>query len=1276
MPTKKHNSLNDSSAQMMRNNQNTIELLTKLDQSLNSNESYVSAKTVDAKGNEVISQIPTIGYFKQQLDQVIKTIQSMAGLDGNSSAIQIAENSFKRIITSDLNTEPNPIPQLPSVSTFKTDPNWIFDSFLNPMISVELDLTNKIDLNTRTILSKRFIIKFEEVVSFDENNNEVVELSTNGALRKAEFDSKYKGKSDINMVEFITWLDSPGLLNSTDDNLIDQDKFKLEPNRLQYKGNFTIQNTELDTINKKLWYVLDSLTYYDVSDPAATPKPIDLKIGDLIKINPSVSGQTSATVYKVVEISTITSDLRVRFEQVFGSEPIPIRINAISIYSEVIPQKYVKISVGFDEYSVLFIKQLDDYNNIVGLEYSPGIGFYTNELRLENESGELFSEYYINTVYDYGLVLKDLVAKKVPNYYGIKPNAPVLDNTNFQVVQINSHLTQTVEAEKIRDMHNEKNNIASQISQIQTTIENQNRKISTTKYTSNADKKRANDELISLRSQLDAKSKSKSSIIADILASKKNLNKIAPLFNLRGFFAMPEAVKSTKTKPQEIVQFEIWYRKLSKSGDENPILTISDINNSAAQKASTKNTLTTNVFKPKVVNGSFSNWQKYKTDSRKRSQDPITGEWLWSIEDVSDANTPNINQIDLPLLPGERIEIKVRSLSEVGWPETPIESEFSNVLTYDFPDDKNNILNEDEFILKEAQADELKVQFDRDLEARGLNLHLNTALRDTDIYYAHSSDTIASGFRDNNGKIINLYDKLLLLTSKIATLEETINRSKGILDIYLVNRGNQTKIFSGNNMSFNINLEDYMTTTKIGLASSPVDSIARTYKNELLFIDDFSIVVSNTAETADLGILSYRGYGSPLGKQSSQFVYNPQGITTGELPQAIWIQPDSTILMQDIPENASTSVYQAPRYATQQNNQWIWLQSADISGADIYHTNGAQPDNQFWNSTVLSNGASLIHDSVIQTDKNLGFTTGTNQTQTPSSNPITEITYPRNWQINENPTSGGTVVGSMGSTIHPVISNFNAITEASSQLIKFIKTGDTNSITIPLNIYAKTYTGTGVYEFTTAGINVNANFNDTANITDGGDMPEVATGLNVGKSNTNKLIILLSTSGANSIDIVNPDDRLIIDGFTATELLGANNKVLTVTRVGPTTGLLINQIEVSYDPTTITGISTALVAGGNAIIKQLHKRYVNGSNGGQLYNYNVLGQIGSDDRYVNNYVEIVSTTATPNPIKHNKKLRFYLEDENNIRPIEFQLNFNISQYKSTLVLGNHARNTI
>ena len=1262
MANKKHRSINDYTAQQIRNNENVIELLSKLDQALNSNEEYVTATTTDSVGNEVNSQITSIGYFKQRLDQAIKMMNKLASIDNSASSVQFGENSFKRIITEDLNQEPNAISDLNPVTTFRADPNWIFDTFLNPIISVEIDLTGRISSKTRNVQSRRFIVEFEQTVALDANNNEILELTPDGEDRLQEFNDNYKNQSDIDIIEFVQWLDQPGVI-SDETNYIDEDYFRIEPNRLQFKGDFNVTSTEVDTINNRLWYILDSLTYYDISNPNIAPKPIELEIGDLIKVNPNSAEDSSATVYKVIEISTITSEFRVRFEQVFGEEPIPIRIGAISYYSDKTPQRSVKVSVGFDEHCVIFLRQLNDTSNILATQWSPGIGFYTNELRLDDESGQLFDEYYEKKVYDYGLALEDLVQKKVPNFYGEKPPAPVLDESNFQVVQINQHLTQTVEAERIRDLHNKKNDVTSQIKQISSSIEKQNRRLSTETFESAADRKRVESEITKLSNQLNNKNQAKVSAVQEILANKKNLNKIPAEFRLRGFWAMPDPIRNVKTKPQETVQFEVWYRKLSKSGDENPIMTINDLNNSSAQNTNQINNPTsTNVATPKTTNASFSNWQKFKTDARKRKQDKNTGEWFWQIEDVADADTPNINQLDISILPGEKIQIKVIGLSEVGWPETPVESDPSNVIEVEFPDNLSNILNEDDFILEEAQADEIKVQFEQELETRGLGLHLNTAIRDVDIYYAHRAEAIASGFKDNNGRIINLYDQLSSMVNKINSLEEQINRSKGQLEVYFVTSGNLQRIFNGNNLQFNVNLEDYVEETLIGLNSNPVQSVARTYRNELLTIENFSLLIKNGAEEGDLGLLSYRGYGSPSGLTGSPFAFDGSNVSgTDYGVQATWINGSSEVLVEDIPGNANTNSESAPRMATQLNNQFVWLQIKDINGSYIYDglpPNAGASDIQLPDLSIITGGVNPAHDIIISRNHNYGvFAQEYNSTQLEYSNAtVNSIISNANWKALESPIDNNPIntTGRMGASIHPILNSFNSIVDTSTQLTRFIQPGDSNALTIPLVIFAKMNTLSGTASLS----GVNTEFDDENVIgPQNGDMPVIDTD----SFQNSGSLLSFDVIDATHASVINSGDKIVLTGLIDADLIGLNNIPVRVTGKSGTTITVNHTVPNQFTPADQV----------NAQLIQIHKMYrgyndVSGTAANQdLYTYNVYGALnGNDTKYVDSYIEIRPTpTSPPRPIVHNKKLRFYLEDENSNRPFEFQLTFNIKQYK-------------
>jgi hypothetical protein len=116
----------------------------------------------------------------------------------------------------------------------------------------------------------------------------------------------------------------------------------------------------------------------------------------------------------------------------------------------------------------------------------------------------------------------------------------------------------------------------------------------------------------------------------------------------------------------------------------------------------------------------FSNWVEFNTDVRKRYWDEVKGNWYWKIEDVSNADTPNINQIDIPIQKNERIEIRVKAISEVGWPDSLIESDWSNTLLISFPDDLNNIMNENLFILQEASSDSLLVNVTNELNSKGV----------------------------------------------------------------------------------------------------------------------------------------------------------------------------------------------------------------------------------------------------------------------------------------------------------------------------------------------------------------------------------------------------------------------------------------------------------------------------------------------------------------------------------------------------------------------------
>ena len=105
-------------------------------------------------------------------------------------------------------------------------------------------------------------------------------------------------------------------------------------------------------------------------------------------------------------------------------------------------------------------------------------------------------------------------------------------------------------------------------------------------------------EILDLSLKREFKSKQLESITKEIISfSKSNQIKAEPKYRVRGFWPIPEAIATRGTKPQEVVQFKIQWRYISKDGREAPIETFKIGDNNK---------------------GSFSNWNEIKTDARKR----------------------------------------------------------------------------------------------------------------------------------------------------------------------------------------------------------------------------------------------------------------------------------------------------------------------------------------------------------------------------------------------------------------------------------------------------------------------------------------------------------------------------------------------------------------------------------------------------------------------------------------------------------------------------------
>lgn len=979
--------------QIINYNKNVVDLLSKLNTLVTSSDPSVTISIVDASGVTQQFNLPTIGYLKSEIDRLNNNINSIYSINEAGALIQpVKGTKFKKIVTVDLNKEPNDIGSLSLLNRFKAKRNWFFDSMLNPQLFVELNLTNQVEDNVRKILCRRYIPEFAK--------NSSGNYTTLGQSALNSFNDLFRNKSGFSLNEYTAWHEStPGLVEPLNPNY-DEQMFDFEPNMLEFDGTFTVIKVEEDRLNKKLFYHIDTLQYVrnSISSGELTQETKQLVIGDEMIINTP----QSYTRYKILEISTTAANPRLRFERIEGNEPIPVGIGTLKIYSPVIYNKKVLVSVGYDERNVVFVKPLNMDNYILSKNWSNGVGYWTNDL-LDQDSGQSLDQFYVDTVYDYGATLKDLVAKKTPNKLAGIPNSPNLVSSNFKVVQINKHLTDNPDANLLKNKHNQQKNLKSEVQQLLDAIQDKNKQIKITRFTSEAARKQFNNEIESLNKNKESKSTLLQTVTNEILSLSNTPNsKVQPVFRARGFWSMPEAISTRGTLPQEVIQFRVQYRYLSKDGKETPVETYK-LNDTGTS--------------PKP--GAFSNWNEMKTDVRKRFYDPKTETYTWQIEDVSNADTPNINQLDIPIQFNEKVEIRIKSISEVGYPESPVESEWSSTITVEFPDELNNILNQNDYILKEANKEDLKTSVNLELTAKGLDDHLAQQFTINNVTYFHNSSNILSGFKDDNSVSLNLFDYLVKLEARVKSLEDQIKKVKGELEITVLRNSEVFIIKNGSELTFNIECEDYLEQfTDPGVPSG------RVYANNIYAVKDFLLKIRNKSSDNTLGLLSNRAYNS----STNTSVYSSSS------PQIFWVDQQNQLLVSNVTGTTKTQL----------DNQFIWSVNYDSVNESTVVKLAQNIDNDF-----IINQTNTLTGILSSTEYNLGYS-GLSVLNFIGNN--TSLLDRGKWI---DPTVTVSSTTKLLTTVHPQIGALNKIQETNSDRIYYLDGGSENDINIPINIYFK-----------------------------------------------------------------------------------------------------------------------------------------------------------------------------------------------------------------------------
>ena len=762
MSNKINNSLNTFLKQAMVMEKNSLETISKINDAVTSTEENVTLTLTDPDDSTKSKtyNIPSFGYLKAEIDRLSNAINTLSNITaGSGSSIRLSDGTYRKIIASKVASEAPTITSVNNITDFNFKSNWFFEDMLSPSLYVTWDMSNQISVDTERVQIRRYILKCDT------------------QLKKKAFDS-IKGRNNIDFNEFLNFIVTNKIRYTLDDEVKD-----LPPREKRFSGDFSVIKVQVEkdvngrNVNR---YYLSSLEYTDNRTSLSNTRV--LSVGDIVEVvKYDSNGRMSISTRYEVNYSS-PSESCIGLKCIEGTDGVGIGLNVLRISSTQDSSVSADIPVGFDEREVIFVKAIDPDSNIPAVQWSPGVAFYTNELTYTDSEGttQTLQAFYQKNVVDFGQVLLSYSTDYYPSIReGLVPNKPVLNYSSdgggdFKIVQINNQLRESADSDALRKLVADKVAIQSEIDNITKQISAQKEAIQTTNYVSTEEKLKAQSSLNAMISQHSTLLSNYNSIVGSIKSKYDSTENASPKYRVRGFWDIPDSRYSESSGEQKIIKFKIRYRYLSKTGNTNREDEFSYTSNG------------------NMVVGRFSNWNEIETKQRERVK-TSTG-WEWEDIDTADPETVNINQLDIPIQRGEQVEIQVKSVSEAGFPSNPMESDWSDAIIVSFSD------------FAELEADDIsdiiaQNRMDASLSSiasamTSTNEHMSSSFYTNDKYFAHTAESITSGFLSAEQTPITLYDKLQDLQKQITTLREQIYNVRGEISVSLVDSNDVNTVYN------------------------------------------------------------------------------------------------------------------------------------------------------------------------------------------------------------------------------------------------------------------------------------------------------------------------------------------------------------------------------------------------------------------------------------------------------------------------------------------------
>ena len=714
-----------SSTHKMANINSYSENMAQLTKAANDMLDVAQAMNKTITGNDaevVVADDIVLPSYQNIVNRVERAERTISRFTAGKGVIETGDGTYRKINVETISRPANTIENLGGISQFDIDPNWFFESLQYPRCNVKIDLSGKIEEDSDRVYVTRLIVDTKQ-----ERLNDGVKSDILNTTLPYEEMIKYLENNYISYKE-------------------DKDEIRLPLTYEKFNGNFQVTGINLiknkETGLNNTWYYLSTVNYMSVDDNGSSNDTGHvLQVGDYLRFNNSL--------FKIKEINQ--QEMRVRLEYSVGYDTIGL-YDTIEFYNDPFKEKAVNVGIGIDEIDIIYVKGVNEKFNLLSREWSNPIAFETNTLIYSRDADMNLLTYYVKNVADFGRMwISQVKEGRMPAYGGKKPSAPVLNENDLRVVQINTQLNATLDSERYTSITSEIASVKSNITATRNTIAaNKNKLI--IEYDANRREIITNsintdtEKINNLTTQF-------SSLVDELntLLNDAGAINYTPKYHVRGFFAIPDpqyTIEDQKIGKQSIIGFETMYRYLHVDETGTKLNTFDYMDSS-------NNTMESGVF---------TDWSIVTSPILDKQYNEETDTFEWKSETL-DGTHVTINQIDIPIRSGEEVELKVRSISEAGYPYSPLKSDWSNSVIVSFPD---NLSTNDSVttILDNVKSDMTSVVLQETLSAAGLYTHIS----DSNSQYKHSADNIeyteTDVDEDGNTSVItmSLADKLRSMT--------------------------------------------------------------------------------------------------------------------------------------------------------------------------------------------------------------------------------------------------------------------------------------------------------------------------------------------------------------------------------------------------------------------------------------------------------------------------------------------------------------------------------